>query len=322
MSDKTFRTNGELVELLQSRGLELDVEEALQWLRAIGYYRLSGYCYPYRAQIPGGKKRRDEYVPGIKFTDVVELYEFDRKLRTYIFDATERVEVALRAAIAKHFGAIAHDSYADPKNFRPADPEKKKNLFDHADWLAQVDSRVARARAGGYEAVSHWYDKYPNERLPVWILVDILDFSDLSKAYMGLPTRAQWGIAEMLGIYIDLEKLSATQQVKVKKMHPLSSWLRQLTVVRNTCAHHARLWNKDFPPASPEALRVIPGLEHLPEGRSMSIFGALAVMAYILEVVSPGSPWKKKVNELVESYLTRLPHRSPQEMGFPKGGWL
>lgn len=322
MSDKFFSTIDEQIDILHSRGLQLDPAEARQWLRVIGYYRLSAYWYPYRVMEPGQKKRSDSYVEGVTFTDIVELYEFDRKLRTHIFDAIERVEVALRAAIADYLGPIAHDSYMDPENFRPGDPDKKRNLFNHAEWLTRVESRVERARGSELESVEHWFKRHPDEDLPIWILVDILDFTDISKAYMGLPTRAQWIIAEKLGIRIDLDKLTERQREKARKVHPLAGWLHQMTVIRNTCAHHGRLWNQDFIPASPVALRTIDGLQNLPENYSTNLFGALTVMTYLLETISPGSTWREKVNSLVRHYLERLPHRSPQEMGFPQGVWL
>lgn len=87
--------------------------------------------------------------------------------------------------------------------------------------------------------------------------------------------------------------------------------------MRNTAAHHSRLWNKSFTPASTAALRTIPGLASLPTGQSQGLYGALLLIAQILQTVSPGSGWAGKVRTLVEECLETLPGRSAAEMGFP-----
>jgi abortive infection bacteriophage resistance protein len=68
---KPFAGIDEQIEVLSSRGLELDSAVAAQWLRAVGYYRLSGYWYPYRAiSGPQGSRRGDRFVAGAHLDDV------------------------------------------------------------------------------------------------------------------------------------------------------------------------------------------------------------------------------------------------------------
>ena len=59
-------------------------------------------------------QRGDEFADGTSFEYVTRLYEFDRKLRTLLFDGLERVEVALRRGIADVIGA------KDPLGYRVA----------------------------------------------------------------------------------------------------------------------------------------------------------------------------------------------------------
>lgn len=69
------------VALLRSRGLVVDDDaDAAQWLSRVGYYRLSGYWYVFRAQ-RNGTPRDDHFVAGTTFDQVVALYEFDRRLK-------------------------------------------------------------------------------------------------------------------------------------------------------------------------------------------------------------------------------------------------
>ena len=104
---------------------------------------------------------------------------------------------------------------------------------------------------------------------------------------------------------------------KVLKAHPLARWMEQLTVVRNACAHHSRVWNRPFTPVSTAGLRTIEELHSLPEGQSERLYGAFAVMAHMLQSTSPGSTWAGKVGLLIENSFSPLLGRSVAEMGFP-----
>lgn len=306
---KPFLTIDEQIEVLTSRRLALDHAVADQWLRNVGYYRLSGYWYPYREidDRPGGR-RLDHFIAGASFDDVVRLYEFDRKLRTLIHDGIERVEVTLRSHLSHLIGTHGPLAYRDQALFRPN--------FDHSAWLATARTRADRARRHS-EPIRHHEAKYGGE-LPIWVLTEVLDFADVSKLYDGLFAREQWTIAAQLGVSIDDSALSANQRGKARKVHPLARWFEHLTVLRNTCAHHTRVWNRSFTPVSTAGLRTIEMLRSLPEGQSERLYGALIVMGYLLQGTSPGTTWMGKVRTLIEDSFTALPARTVAEMGFPE----
>lgn len=85
--NKPYLTFEDQLELLKSRGLEVTNDSvALEYLRRLGYYRLSGYWYPLRKLIPLTDqqtklirpRRSDEFVQDARFQDVVALYVFDK----------------------------------------------------------------------------------------------------------------------------------------------------------------------------------------------------------------------------------------------------
>ena len=88
------------VVLLRRRGMIVDEETALQWLANVSYYRLSAYWHPAWMRDSGGN-RLDQFKAGTKFSDVVALYEADRKLRTLVHDGVERIEIAMRARLGE-----------------------------------------------------------------------------------------------------------------------------------------------------------------------------------------------------------------------------
>lgn len=69
--------NPDLIGLLRHRGMEVDRAEAEQWLDTVGYYRLSGYWYPYRKISDRSSKREphrlDTFQDGTRFADIVRL---------------------------------------------------------------------------------------------------------------------------------------------------------------------------------------------------------------------------------------------------------
>ena len=74
---KQFESSENLVDLLESRGLQIcDRNKAIQYLDNIGYYRLSAYMYPL-LKMP---KTEHLYKNGATFKQVMMLYRFDKKL--------------------------------------------------------------------------------------------------------------------------------------------------------------------------------------------------------------------------------------------------
>ncbi len=304
---KPATTIDQQIQLLTMRGMTVDEHQARQWLSHVHYYRLSGYWYPYRCPIDA-VTRADEFLPGTDFTSVAALYEFDRKLRSLVLDGLERVEVALRSQISQLLGLRGPLAHGSPQGFRPT--------FQHAAWVQKTGQRVRRASKNS-RFVQHHLAKY-GPSLPIWVLVEVLDFSDLSILYEGLRTHDQYEVAAGMGLDLDLTQLSKRQATSAKKEHPFARWLQQLSIIRNVCAHHARLWNMSFVPASGTALRSIPGLGSLPR-QSERVYGALLLTGFLLQTISPGTSWPRKLRSLVDESFLAAAGRAVDEMGFPDG---
>ncbi len=96
--DKPPLTYIKQVELLKSRGMTIpDETRAIRQLANISYYRLSAYMLPHKLKEDG--RITDKFKEHTTWDSVYNLYVFDRKLRLLVFDAIERVEVAIRTQI-------------------------------------------------------------------------------------------------------------------------------------------------------------------------------------------------------------------------------
>lgn len=88
----------QLINLLKSRGLKINDEaRARKTLQYIGYYRFSGYAYPFFAN-----KQKHIFKDGVCFQDIYDCYTFDREFRLLLSDALERIEIAIRTAISDY----------------------------------------------------------------------------------------------------------------------------------------------------------------------------------------------------------------------------
>lgn len=53
-------------------------------------------------------KSTHQFVEGSKFTDITDLYFFDKQLRALLFSAIQTIEIAVRTKIIKHFAHTYH----------------------------------------------------------------------------------------------------------------------------------------------------------------------------------------------------------------------
>jgi abortive infection bacteriophage resistance protein len=246
--DKPALSYNEQVDLLRSRGLQVrDPGEATAFLSRVSYYRISTYFLPFQSE-------RDRFSPGSSFDTIVELYRLDEELRKGFFGVLAQVEIALRTrfvySLAKGWGAFAHYS-----------PELTRSDFNHREWLDSLEREVDRAREPFIEHFRRTYEGFP--RLPLWMAVEVMSLGSLSTLYDGLLPEPRRRIVEGLGL----------------PHHVFRSWLHFLSYLRNVCAHHARLWDRELA-IRPEIPRKHAIWKRLAIGNTR-VFCALLVLEWI-----------------------------------------
>jgi len=96
-----------------------------------------------------------------------------------------------------------------------------------------------------------------------------------------------------------------------------ASWLHSVTYVRNICAHHSRLWNRDFA-IKPDIL-LTPQQAWLNinfAGNNHRCFYFLCTLKYLLGNANPSNHFKNKLLTLIQKYPT-VPI---QFLGIPSDG--
>lgn len=109
------------IELLKCRGLRIDDEKrAIRHLSNVSYYRLSAYMLPFKKLDAQGEPT-DTFALGTSWDDIYNLYKFDRKLRLLVFDAIERIEIALRTQVIYQLSHKYGSHWQNnPNIFKPA----------------------------------------------------------------------------------------------------------------------------------------------------------------------------------------------------------
>lgn len=286
---KTALTFDQQLDKLVERGLHItDRTDALSALSSTSYYRLSSYWHPYlNHTVPTGTPLR--FMDGTTFDDVITLYEFDRHLRLLIMDALERVEIHVRTLMTYHlghtYGAFGHTA---AENFHPK--------FNHADWLRKLESEALRSSD---TFISHYKNKYQSfPTLPIWMTTEIMSFGTLSFGYTGLKNEDKKIISKQMGLH----------------HRRLKDWLHKLTYIRNVCAHHSRLWNRELA-IRPETVR--DRLWNPPiTPRKDRLFYVLLMLRFLLRKNGNGDDWAQRCNALLRPVTENQQFR--EAMGIPK----
>jgi abortive infection bacteriophage resistance protein len=279
---KPAKTFEEQVQLLQSRGMIIgDVQEAIFYIQHLNYYRLSAYWLPFELD-----HKNHQFEPDTKFEDVFKLYIFDRELRLLLLDGIERIEVSVRSQWAYQL-AILHNPHA----------HLDSQLFDARYWqrdLKALSQEVARSQ----ETFIHHLQNTYNEQLPpVWAVCEVMSIGLLSRWYGSLkPYKTRSAIAKVYQIN-DLV---------------LASWIHHLSIVRNFCAHHSRLWNREFSitPALPKSKNNAIASQLVL--RSRNLYNTLVIVLYFMDTIAPSHHLRSRLLKLLSEHPERL-----AAMGFP-----
>ncbi len=295
---KPWLSIDEQIALLRERGLSIeDHDRAAAALQESGYYRLSGYLYPFRVSgtetDESGRQITvvlEQYRPGADLDAACELLTFDRSLRLLVLEAVERFEVAFRTCLAHVLGAVSPFAHEDPAIFTAAFRASRHGddpRSEHARWLDRLEDRKTRSDES---FVAHFREHYDG-RMPIWVIVELLELGQVSRLYGGLRNDLATEVA-------------ASFAVPTKQL--MRSWLASVNYVRNVAAHHSRLFNRKLVAAPKRAsAEQVPALAHLVVGRAPKRFGVyevLAVLAYLLDSVPSNVDWQVRTAELLSAF--------------------
>lgn len=274
---KKFLSVSEQLTLLKERGLQIENDErAKDYLKHIGYFRLSAYFYPL-LQTP---KDQHLYKAGSTFNQVLDMYRFDRKLRLLLFNEIEKIEVAIRTEIVNAGCRFLNDIFWLTNSIYFRDRNR------YIQSLSLIDAELSKSKE---DFILHFKQNYSNQYPPSWMLAEIIPLGVLGNLYINIADmRLQKQIAKSFGLQAPV----------------LASWLMVLANIRNICCHHGRIWNRELPNIPSELKKPIyEWIENTSIDRKR-VYYKICMIKYLLHTVTPNNTLKERLIELSQRYPT------------------
>lgn len=171
-------------------------------------------------------------------------------------------------------------------NLQTTDERYKKNLK-----IKRQQESYARHYALTYQEP---------ELMPSWAMLEELSLGELSHFFKGLAKdKDKKTIASGLGLSAPL----------------LESWLHTLTVIRNICAHHARLWNRELgiKPAYPTQKDFYWPAYLSKDHAHTRVAVVFAILHHMMQRISPNTHWHEGLFHLFDEFS----EISVGDMGLP-----
>lgn len=272
------------IALLKQRGMVFTDEDiALESLHSISYFRLANYWKHFE------QKETRYFKENSKFESVLGLYSFDQELRNIIFSSIQNIEIAFRTRVS-HFLSMKYGA------FWFLDSSIIKNQQIHLMCIEKLKEEMERSHEEFIQEHNIKYDEpiFP----PSWKIIEVASFGTLSKLYSNI-TEA----------YI---KKEIARSFQLPSYLFLENWMKCATVLRNCCAHHARLWNRRFS-VIPKYPAILPGQWiKTPLQRPEKLYGQLCCLVYLEQSINPNSNLRDRIIALISNH----PEIDLKTMGF------
>ena len=266
-------------------------EWALSYMRFVGGYRLKGYWYhlvdPVTKAFPAG----------YRFEQIISRCEFDRELRALTMSAIERLEIAVRVAMANYL-SLKHS----PHWFLDASLFRQGRRQGAAELVAKIEAEIDRSRDKTF--VKHYFSRYSEPHLPPsWSVCECVTFGLWSRTYQLLKNPD--------------DRKAISRRFSVYPTEVFESWIHSLTVVRNMVAHNGQLLRVTLGVAPKDYRKA--GIRF---ADSKSFYVVATVINYLLRQTGLPQAWSDQLRALFAKY----PDVDLSEIGFPadwcdQSGW-
>ena len=293
--EKKALTPEDLLKKLQDRGLVVAPGTeglALDYLRGVGAHRLKGYWH--HMAHPTTKC----FNAGANFEQIISRCEFDRELRAATIDAIERLEVAIRSAIANLL-SLKHSPhwFLEPKIFKPT------REWGMGQLLRKIEDEVHRSDSKRF--IDHYFSRHDEPYLPPsWAVSECVTFGLWSRTYSILRDPN--------------DKKVICKRFGVDEPDVFKSWIHSLSVVRNLVAHHGQVLRVKLGVGPANYKKA--GIKFRDQ---KSFFATATVVQYLLRQTKLPNSWVADLDRIFANY----PSISPAELGFPatwksEPGWV
>jgi abortive infection bacteriophage resistance protein len=254
---------------------------ARECLQTISYYRLQCYCCDERVNAP----------QQIYFEDIMDRYEFDRKLRLILFSGIEQIEIAVRTKLVNYM-SLAHGElwYRDAALFESTGLSKNGVVKTaHLHVLDEMQKEFGRSQE---LFIRDHRLQHPSQPAESWKILEVTSMGTLSKLYKNLKTNLpQRGLI--------------SKEMGINSPRVFASWLEAIALIRNITAHHSHLWSRTMEKRPKMQLNNPYGpwfSRPFMQGQLDKPFATISCMIYLCCWLSKSDEIKHQIKSLIRSY--------------------
>ena len=292
--DLPHASPAQIVEDLKARGLIVqDRDYAEHKIALMGYTRLYIYIKS-RLEGRGGRFVDGTFIEGTTFENILNIHDFDRRIRVECLLAVKEFEILLRNSISEilsaNYGTRPYDNSAI---FNPGQFGRMRRMF--REKYRTSKNLLIREFKREYEE-AEWP---PSEWPPISFMKEMMTFGDVARLFKALDAKTICvPIAESFGI---------------PSKGKLTPWIDALVDLRNACAHHDRIFNHSFDKTI-VPLRV--------DGRSVPAegvrLGKLAALLQCLDHMTRAHGAPVEIEKTVMDMVDHYEEIDSSEIGYPR----
>ena len=279
------------IALLRSRGLTItraDDQRLARLLADRSFSRLAEYWRHFETDTV-----THQFTPGTTVTAIADAYGFDERLRRIVADGLGVFEIALRSRLGYQISTRLNPySYLNPAIYIPRTTIRGWSTVFLRDELI-VDLRRDLDRSKEEFIVAY---RRSGQTAPLWTAMEALPMGSVSKLYRLLADPA---IRRDVAASFGYPNPAFAESV-----------FHSLTVLRNVCAHHGRLWHRTSIQISPRVLN------RLMTDPDQTIYRStpwawLVVLADLVDTIQGGSVYSQLLWGHINShpnYIAGLTH--------------
>lgn len=278
-------------QLLIDRGLNgISKVELEKKLKSVNYYRLRGYTYPYQDNTLSDTP----FLPTNKWADIWADYVLDSKLRSFLFESIGHIEIALRTQLSYNMSVAHEPTWYTEKNY----------FFSENNFSSDFSELLKNWSRSKEKFKEHYENDYNSAKLPPsWIIFETATFGVMSKYYGNLDNKIT-------------EKDTISQYFGFPHgcSGHLKSWLQNINIIRNICAHHGRLFSKSNI-VTPTCPATLPGKWLVLGFAPNKIYSSICIIKRLLDYCAADYDFMAKLND----FISTASANQKKIMGFPAG---
>ena len=251
MSEKIyFDLNGRYRNIVSKKLIshEINIDEkneVINYLSSINYFKLKPYVKCIEEQMINSNDT-------FHFYDVIELYKIDRRLRASLIKIIEIVEISVKTFLVDFLHKDEDKSifeYLDLNNFKSPENQNDKDKEIYDKFLNSLKQKINDIKNPKSQYYSNMTQEEKNElnnylrheNLPFWVIVERLDFGDITSILKYISKRDLKEIFNKIGdISYPIKNISVA--------------LNGIRYIRNMCSHNSRLYNQSIKYCMPKSM--------------------------------------------------------------------